>query len=88
MENLYQINVERNILPWTSFYNSAISTMSPTALRNDYRTWLSPSGSNVHSLCKTCPFLLDPEAKRKLVRIDATDRMSSEVSLFSNYYFK
>ena len=82
LAHLYQINIQHLILPWNSFYNDAMSTMPMETLKRDYRTWLDPSsGSNVHSLCKTCPFLLDPEAKRRLVRVDATDRMSREVSI-------
>ena len=85
LAHLYEINVANNILPERSFYNEAISRMSPLALQQDYRKWCSPSGTNVHSICKTCAFLLDPEAKRRLVRVDATDRMSDEVSKFSGY---
>ena len=80
LAHLNEINTQRVILPRKSFNNDAISTMAPDALKRDYRMWLDPSsGASVHSVCKTCPFLLDPEAKRRLVRVDATDRMSSEV---------
>ena len=88
LAHFYTINRDRMILPWTSFYNDAISAMPLELLKRDYRTWLDPyAGTSVHSICKTCPFLLDPEAKRKLVRVDATDRMSQEVSfIFTSTY--
>ena len=81
------INSERDILPATTFHNAALSSMPTDELRRDYQRMVlatsSSSKSQVFSFLATVPMLFGPDAKRRLVRVDATDRMHSTIGAAS-----
>jgi len=74
LQTLWDINREMDgILPEWCFHNLAISRVED--LDEHYRQWQQQQ-SNVFSYCKY-PFLLDAEAKRRLLAYDSKNKMES-----------
>eukprot|EP00930_Biecheleria_cincta_P085989 TRINITY_DN7535_c0_g1_i2.p1 TRINITY_DN7535_c0_g1~~TRINITY_DN7535_c0_g1_i2.p1 ORF type:complete len:1110 (+),score=208.72 TRINITY_DN7535_c0_g1_i2:323-3331(+) len=74
LQTLWDVNQEMDgILPEWCFHNAAISQSQD--LQEHYRQWKQQQ-SLVFSYCKY-PFLLDAEAKRRLLSFDAQVRMES-----------
>lgn len=66
LEKLYRANEQARLVPYTRFYNEAISRRSD--FEEDYRRFLG--GPQIFSFCRY-PFLLEPDAKSRILHIDA-----------------
>ncbi len=80
------INEEAKIIPYTQFYNAAVSQRRD--LRQDYMQWKRyftntshvVSSVNVFSFLRF-PFLLDPAAKTTILHVDAAEQMQHQVQV-------
>lgn len=66
MEKLFRVNEQAKLVPYTRFYNEAISRRSD--LEEDYKRFRG--GPQIFSFCRY-PFLLEPDAKSRTLHIDA-----------------
>ena len=88
LAHIFRINEVKSILPYSMFYNSAISNMPRNELEQEYTNWLQSSGSlAVHSLCQ-CPFVFEPYAKRLLLRTHAIKLMNTSIQRAVSAYFE
>ena len=88
LAHIFQINEVKSILPYSMFYNAAISNMPRGELEQEYINWLQSSGSlAVHSLCQ-CPFVFEPYAKRLLLRAHAIKLMNTSIRTAIGAYFE
>ena len=88
LAHIFRINEVKSILPYSMFYNAAISNMPRNELEQEYINWLQSSGSlAVHSLCQ-CPFVFEPYAKRLLLRTHAIKLMNTSIRGAVSAYFE
>lgn len=63
------------LVPYSEFYNDAVNDEDFDAAE-DYRRWRRGDGASF-SFCEY-PFVLDPAAKARVLRLESTERMSDE----------
>ena len=73
LDILHQANLKSKRIPYTHFYQPIITRNID--LFQDYQNWIS--STRVFNFC-SFPFLLEPEAKLKLLEIEATVQMKLE----------
>ena len=92
LKELGLINGKRDILPVIAFHNDALSNMATEDLRRDYHRMISATSNSktasVFSFLAAVPMLFDLDAKRRLVQIDATDRMHSTLGQAARQLFE
>jgi ubiquitin-protein ligase E3 A len=83
LEKLHQVNEQHKSVPYTSFYNEAISRRSD--LEEDYKRYRG--GAHIFSFCRYA-FLLDPDAKSRILHIDAAyqQRAHFEQAVLQNIF--
>jgi ubiquitin-protein ligase E3 A len=75
LQHLYSVNQQEKHVPASRFYNAELSKR--LNLEEDYHR--CQSGPNVFSFCRY-PFLLDPDAKSRLMKIDAVNDMRQQIA--------
>ncbi len=84
LADLHAQNGKIGVIDISHFYSNTISLL--TDLRNDYNIFKTQGDTGIFTLCKF-PFLLNAEAKRRLLRCEALSHMSTEQHNVMSQYF-